>query len=437
MLSLAYDSSNIKPSQVSALAEQLESVRQRLLGARKEDYQSPESFISLPDDKMAQKQAEEVVNNLRNQELKHVFVIGIGGSSLGAKAVYDLVNSPAWKPPKGDSPRLVFLDTSDPVSLVAAEELISGTHRPEEMAVNIISKSGTTTETIFNAEIILRSMIDRFGESKVWPRVAITTDEGSALDRLAAENNLKCVTIPKAVGGRWSVFSAVGLLPLRLAGINVEPLLDGASGMTDKVTAPGPSNLAITGAALTFLHYQAGRRIHDDFFFNPELESFGRWHRQLLAESIGKTKTDRSGKVGITPTISIGSTDLHSLSQLYIGGPDDRFTCFYHSKYQPSTPRTAGQGFFSSVVPVIYNQGAGEIMTAILRATEESYQQNNRPFASISLDDTSLPVLGSLFQLKMAETVYLGALFGVNVFDQPDVEAYKNATRKILEVGRN
>ena len=237
--------------------------------------------------------------------------------------------------------------------------------------------------------------------------------------------DIKKIAVPKNVGGRYSVLSAVGLFPLHLAGINIDALHKGADQAVIDCTSKNLSkNYSMLSAILTFLHWKKGINIHNTFFFNPELESLGKWYRQLMAESIGKKK-DLKGKVvrrGITPIVSIGSTDLHSMAQLYFGGPKDKFTNIVYGKRKDNI-----------FIPKIEGKNFKNIMDAIYGGVVAAYKKNNLPFLTIELENISEKTLGYYLQFRMIEMMYLAQLMQVNAFNQPGVEDYKKETRKLLE----
>ncbi len=228
--------------------------------------------------------------------------------------------------------------------------------------------------------------------------------------------------------------SAVGLFPLAKAGINVTALVDGARKMRDRcLSSDIQENPAMMSAAILFAHYHAGRMINDNFIFHSELESLGKWYRQLLGESIGK-EHDRDGKVvriGITPTVSIGSTDLHSVGQLYLGGPKDKLTTFISAEYG-KRGSTITQEVFAGVGEGIAGKKPADVAEAILKGVKIAYEKKGLPFMEILLSDITPASLGAFMQFKMMEMMYLGKLFNVNPFDQPNVESYKIETKNIL-----
>ena len=262
-------------------------------------------------------------------------------------------------------------------------------------------------------------------------RVVIITDDGSALMQAAQAQNITCLAIPKLVGGRYSVLSAVGLFPLASVGVDIAALRKGASDILDHCLQH--DNIASASANTLFTQKTQGKTINDNFFFRPELESVGKWYRQLMGESVGKERSIDGEIVhtGITPTVSLGSTDLHSVGQLYLGGPKDKLTTFVSSaKSAEITVPT--ERVFNDLIPMITGKQASQIMHAILEGVKIAYGHADLPFMEITLDAVDEHSLGAFLQFKMLEMMYLGLLLRVNTFDQPNVESYKVETKRLL-----
>ncbi len=388
-----------------------------------DDYNTPESAVRLSFDVANIQQVMELKEKLVDKNLKYFINIGIGGSSLGAKAVYDTIAGFTDFIEPDRFPKMIFADTNDSYFLSKVQTLIKK-YKPEpnELLINVICKSGQTSETLENLEV-LAGCVKEFRS-----RLVITTGEQSQLWEQAKKLGIPVLPIPKMVGGRFSVFSCVGLFPLACVGLNIVELLEGAMMATQKGLAREyEQNHAALSAILTYLHYKAGKGVVDHFFFHPELESLGKWQRQLMAESLGK-----DGK-GITPTVSIGSSDLHSVAQLYLGGPKDKFFEFVWGKHQGvevEIPKTA-------LMPVLMEEIKGktpeQVMEAIYKGVKTAFKNHELPFVEFILDDINEKSIGEFMQFKMIETMYLAKLMGVNAFDQPDVEHYKVETKKILK----
>jgi glucose-6-phosphate isomerase len=425
-----------KPERKEAFEESLVSLREYEEHVKnvveKRDYASPESSLVLPFDDELLSEVYRLRDEKQTGKIKYIFVVGIGGSNLGTKAIADaLLGSGDFLDLRG-APRCIFVDTVNTRFLSGLEEFLdTKVESLDEILVTVISKSGTTTESLFNLEIISQKLLDRFGEDLYSRMVAITT-ENSPLWEKAQEKNIATLSIPENVGGRYSVFSAVGLFPLSFLPINLEKLRAGAQKMLNDLSE-GTNHPAKTSAAFLAHYQKQGKTINDNFFFNGELESLGKWYRQLMGESVGK-ELNIDGDVvntGITPTVSIGSTDLHSVAQLYLGGPEDKVTTFV---YAPTNTEVINNGkLFPGLLPMIEGKSSEDVTGAILKGVKRAYTEDNQQFMEITLEDINEEEIGAFLQFKMLEMMFLGKLLSVNAFNQPSVESYKVATREILE----
>jgi glucose-6-phosphate isomerase len=417
---------------VQNATERLNSYTDRVREVRQSgSYEAAESSINLSSDEELLSKVKEVVGQKVTGALKYSLVVGIGGSNLGTKAVYDAVHGYGDVLEPNRFPKMLFAETTDPGWLVKASELLKTISSPEEIFITLISKSGGTTETVANYEILVRVLNEKF-EGGVNDRVVVVTDEGSKLWGAATSRNIAHLPIPAQVGGRYSVLSAVGLVPLLSVGVDIEALRHGASEMLDRCLSG--DDIALQSAAVLAAQKEKGCHINDNFFFRPELESVGKWYRQLMGESVGKEKSLSGETVhaGLTPTVSLGSTDLHSVGQLYLGGPKDKITTFV-STAQFEDVSVPSDRQLPELVPMVAGKSAGDIMTAILEGVKIAYGKQSLPFMEVVLDTIDLPSIGGYLQFKMLEMMYLGQLFNVNSFDQPNVESYKIETKQILE----
>jgi glucose-6-phosphate isomerase len=400
--------------------------------SKRDDYSDLECSISLPFDKRVLEQTKKVASAIKTPTLQYIVVIGIGGSNLGTQAIYDATAGSMNL--LGDRlPKLLFLDTVSDEKMTAVIRHLSRMHHKSDFAILFISKSGGTTEVIANTEILLDGLKDHFGNVK--DRLVAITGEGSKLWKLAGEQKIHRLSLPDNVGGRYSVFSAVGLLPLYLANIDLKELLRGAQ----KAVAHGVSknlkkNHSLVSAIITYTQNNNGHTIHNSFLFSPKLESIGKWYRQLMGESIGKEK-DLDGNIvnnGITPIVSIGSTDLHSMAQLYFGGPDDKYTNLIYSFAGDinATPKPLN---FPGLVSDIQGKTLEELTKAIIGGVKSAYKKTKRPYTEIDMQGIKPYEIGYHLQFRMIEMMYLAKLMNVNAFDQPAVETYKEATRELLK----
>jgi glucose-6-phosphate isomerase len=393
-------------------------------------YVTHEHALRLPFDVGIRSEVTRIVERYWNTQLKYVLVVGIGGSNLGAQAIYEALRG-THDELATVSTKIIFLDTVSVRVLHDIEKIIvRDVAYPEEIVVNIISKSGATTESIVNMEVICDALERHLPEIR--SRIVVTTDHGSKLWKVAEHEHFGLLSIPKEVGGRFSVFTPAGLFPLALAGIKIEELCDGAREALESSLCE--ENVALRFATALYRSMHHGVSIVNFFFFNPELESLGKWARQLYGESLGKER-DRSGAVvhaGITPLVSIGSTDLHSMAQLYLGGPRDKFTLFVRVP-EPTLVKVPPAGVFLSLVPGIACKTPDEIMGAIYQGVKAAYGTHRLPSGEILLASISPYTLGQFLEFHMLTVMYLGEMLHVNTFDQPNVEDYKRVTRSILE----
>lgn len=429
-------SKSLVPANVLASYSQLKEEASALVQASKKGYSDDRCSINLPIDRRIKRESAALAK--KHQRADAIVVVGIGGSNLGTIAVVEAVLG-KYHNQKSGKPLVFFSDTVDPTAMKDLALIVTGLLKKKKtVIVNGVSKSGGTTETIANFEVLI-ALLKKY--DKNWKKhIVVTTDEGSGFWEVAKNEGFERLSIPKKVGGRFSVLSSVGQYPLRVIGIDVDSLLKGASDMRKIcLIADILKNPAMQRAAMIHHHYTQGRNIADMFLFSCELESVGRWYRQLMGESIGK-EWDAAGKerlfAGITPTVSVGSTDLHSMAQLYLGGPQDKFTTFVSVQEGPKVivPKTEG---YNRLVQDIQGKELKDIMDAILFGVTTAFEKGKRPFCRINLKDLSEYQIGALMQLHMMEMMYLGRLMGVNPFDQPNVEAYKVETRRILSKGRN
>jgi len=375
------------------------------------------------DDKQAVEHIQKIAGRYQKKN-PLVVVVGIGGSNLGTQAIYEALRSQETRNKKQETTeRILFADTVDSFKLRRiAQQVKFARHQKRQVILNIISKSGGTTETVMNAEL-LKKLAGPFAVEDI----VVTTDENSHLWKLSQAIPYTLLAIPSVIGGRYSVFTPVGLFPLAVAGVDIQQLLSGAKWARDLSLKSLTSSPAMKSAATLYHWATKGHTINDNFFFRTDLESLGKWYRQLMGESIGK-----DGK-GMTPTVSIGSTDLHSMGQLYLGGPQDKVTTFLSvsDSTAPKLPKHTELGCL--VNAVTDGRSTDEVLQAILKGTQAAYTAKGHPFIDVVFDRMDEESLGAFMQWKMIEMMFLGKLFGVDPFDQPNVEEYKMVTKKLLQ----
>ncbi len=428
-----HTSTALESAAVNALAGKLTPYLSRLRRVvEMGGYGAPECSLSVPADTYMLHATEAIVERVYSAALRYIFVVGIGGSNLGTKAIYDALAGMRDLYPHTHT-RLIFIDTTDPVLLSVAQSLITSVQSADELLFLVITKSGTTTETLFNAESLLSTFATKFGRNA--KRVVVLSESGSPLLRAATDQQMYTIPLPPQVGGRYSVLSPVGLLPLALLGFDIRSMQSTALAMIERCLHPEVTiNPAAQSALTQYYWYTKGVRQQDTFVFTPALESVGKWYRQLLAESLGKTIEHNNVKVGITPTVTVGSTDLHSVGQLYLGGPRDRLTTFVSVQSWAQDVRIKGnERAWPDVVPMIDSKNATDIMAAIYAGTVAAYNTNQLPYLEVVLPKLDVTSIVAFMQFKMCEVMMLGYLLEVNPFDQPHVEQYKTVTKSVLE----
>ncbi len=428
------NTSRISDDELQTIAQQLSPEIGRIKQARLDGYKTVYASIHLPADSDMYKKIIELAQSKRMLKPAALVVIGIGGSNLGTIAIHEALFGRFYNEQQPEI-KVYWADTVDSdyildIILLLEQELAAG----KEILLNVVSKSGTTTETIANFEIFL-DLLKRNRPHTYHDFVVITTDEGSPLWKRAESEHFDRLEIPQRVGGRYSVFSAVGLFPLSLLGVDIKALAEGAKKMVDNCCNYDiVKNPAALSAALLYACYHKNISIHDMFLFSNDLQSLGMWYRQLLAESIGKENNigGRVVHIGITPTVSIGSTDCHSMVELHLGGPNNTFTTFVSIEKNKSNIPVPCLEKSEQLIAHIECKPLSSIMNAILQGVQQAYEEKKRPFVSISIPEKSALHLGQFMQMNMVAVMYLGYLLQVNPFDQPAVELYKLKTRKNL-----
>lgn len=425
----SYTNSLISKEELEGTLDKLQHENQKM---READYNDERASLHLLDDIEMIEEVKTLIEEKKKLDPRYLVIIGIGGSNLGTMAVQEAILGKLCNL-LDKNIKVLYADTVDSDNIHYILDILKSVfERGKNILINIISKSGRTTETVANSEVIL-DFLKKYRDD-YYQYIVTTTQRDSKLWRISEENNFDTLEIPKMVGGRYSVFSPVGLFPLGILDIDIDKLIEGARVMRDRCLE-NIENPASINASLIYLHNDRNKNIHDLFLFNSDLEAIGKWYRQLLAESIGKEldRDDRQVFTGITPTVSIGSTDLHSMAQLYLAGPYDKFTTFISTTKSNNSIDIPVFNGFNRLVYGIQDRRLEDVMKAILEGVKKAFEKKLRPYTEIILPDKTEYSIGQLLQMEMIEVMYLGALLNVNPFDQPNVEEYKRETRRILE----
>jgi glucose-6-phosphate isomerase len=341
--------------------------------------------------------------------------IGIGGSYLGAKAAIEFC-SPTFEELRKPS---VFFAGHNINSDYLADmlELV----KDREVAVNVISKSGTTTEPAIAFRIVREWMEKRYGRKEAASRIVATTDpDKGALRKLAKEEGYAAFEIPADVGGRFSVLTPVGLFPIAVAGIDIAKLLEGAAGASAFCCGESVDrNLAGRYAAVRNILFRKGYTTEVMATFQPQLHYINEWWKQLSGESEGKNGT------GIMPAGLDYTTDLHSLGQWMQEGLRNVFETFMVLKKTKSTLTVPKFDDDSDDLNYLAGRSFEDINEKAFQGTILAHLDGGVPAATLMLADRSEATLGQLFYFFEKAVALSGYILRVNPFDQPGVEAYK------------
>ena len=376
-------------------------------------------WVHLPEsyDRAEFARIEQAAQKIRSDS-QALVVIGIGGSYLGARGVIECLCSPNYNLKKKDTPNIYFIGnglSSDQLS--ETMELLDGV----DFSVNVISKSGTTTEPAVAFRFFRRLLEERYGKEGAAARIYATTDRHKgALKSLADANGYETFVVPDDIGGRYSVLTAVGLLPIAVAGIDIGELMAGAQSMMEVCRADDIAvNPAWQYAAARYELYQDGKKIELLASFEPSFRFMAEWWKQLYGESEGKEEK------GLFPASVDFTADLHSMGQYIQQG--ERMLMETVVRFAPAEQQM--------VVPFDEANGdglnflAGKTMDFINRQAMDgtllAHVEGGVPNIILNLDENNARTMGQLIYFFEYACGLSGYLLGVNPFDQPGVEAYK------------
>ncbi|MBC8352429.1 MAG: glucose-6-phosphate isomerase [Planctomycetes bacterium] len=454
------DDTGISQADLKALAPQLETARREALAdvelfrsggaipSEKEPLDS--AFIDMPNRLLAEYQkdrdASELGRMLKTAEqlresVDRVVVLGIGGSYMGARALMDACCEPYFnelsRAERGSRPRMYFEgnnvdnDASQGLLRLLGNGKVAKTVG-DRWAIVVISKSGGTLETAAAFRQFLAKLRSSCGgdEAALGKLVVPVTGTSGRLFELAGALGCRDIyNVPDGVGGRFSVLSAVGLLPAAVLGLDVVKLLEGAVAMNKhfQSAAPGENTVLDFVGVSHLLEQQRGASIRIMSVWSKALEAVGLWYDQLLAESLGKAEK------GATPLTTVNTRDLHSRAQQHQEGRRDKLvTNVIVDNWRCDSLAVGHSDLDQDKLNDLAYKTLPELMSAAIQGTNEAYREDNRPTADIHLPDTSEASIGQLFQMLMLATVVEGRLMGINPYGQPGVEGYKKNMNRIL-----
>jgi len=387
--------------------------REALLAKRK-DPQSMLGWMDLPED-------TETLRRIRryreaNPWVEDFVLLGIGGSALGPKALESAFNE--------SGVRFHYVDHVEPEPVL---RLLRGLD-PRKTLVNAVSKSGATAETLAALLVFLNWLRENLGED--WRRhLVLTTDpRRGALRALAEKEGLEAFSIPDNVGGRFSVLSPVGLLPLAFAGMDLEALLMGARKANELALAPLEENLPLKTALLQHLHRHLPITVF--MVYSERLKYLPAWFVQLHDESLGK-RDGEGNRVGTTAVPALGPQDQHAQVQLFREGPLDKLIVLVVPE-RATEDLTLPQMEGLTEAAYLFGKGLFQLLKAEAEATYQALAEAGQRVYTLYLSEVSPYTVGWLLQHLMWQTAFLGELWGVNAFDQPGVELGKRLTFALL-----
>ena len=345
-------------------------------------------------------------------------VIGIGGSYLGARAAIEFIKSPLYNNLKKDTPDIYFAGNT--ISATALNDLLS-ICEGKDICINVISKSGTTTEPAIAFRVFKKLLVEKYGVEGARERIFVTTDKArGTLKHFSDEAGYETFVVPDDVGGRYSVLTAVGLLPIAVAGIDIDSMMQGAAEAMRELSSESiEENAALKYAVLRNALSRKGKCVEILVGYEPFLLMLNEWWKQLYGESEGKDNK------GILPDSVIFSTDLHSLGQYIQEGQRNLFEtvltvkdCGGNYTICEDEANVDGLNFIAGKTLDYVNK------TAML-ATLLAHNDGGVPNIVIELEDRTAASFGYLVYFFELACAVSGYILGVNPFDQPGVEAYK------------
>ena len=365
----------------------------------------------------------------------NILVLGIGGSALGGIAVTEALLKPYWnlltQEQRNNYPRIFFLDNIDPDSMTGLLQVLD----LKKTLVNVITKSGSTAETMSQYMIIKDLMEKELGDDYRKNIIATTDQRVGVLRQLADQEGYKTFVVPDDVGGRFSVFSAVGLLPFALVGLDIDKIMSGIKDMDLALKNTDIfENIAAQGALINYLmDKKLGKHISVMMPYSSRLKYVSDWYVQLWAESLGKefNKNGEKVNVGPTPVKALGATDQHSQIQLYNEGPNDKLITFirvdnFDNRLEiPHIFEYTGIGYLGG-------KTINDLINAEADSTRVALADYNRPTMTINIERVDEYNVAQLLYMLEVQTAIAGELYNIDTFNQPGVEQAKNYTYALM-----
>ncbi|MBE6559189.1 MAG: glucose-6-phosphate isomerase [Ruminococcaceae bacterium] len=417
-LNANYASSFISSEELLNITPQVE-LAHKLLSEKSGAGNDFLGWTSLPEDYDKEEFARIKVAAEKIKKSCDIFIaIGIGGSYLGARAVIEFLKSPNYNNVKKDTPDIYFAGNN--ISAFAIDELVK-LCEGKDVCINVISKSGTTTEPAIAFRVFRGLLEAKYGKEGARERIFVTTDKArGTLKHFSDDAGYETFVVPDDVGGRFSVLTAVGLLPIAVAGIDIDELMAGArDGMAAYAEADLEKNAAYKYAALRNILYRKGKTTEILVGYEPYSAMLNEWWKQLYGESEGKDQR------GIFPASVIFSTDLHSLGQYVQDGMRNLFETVISVENNPVSFEIPNDPDNIDGLNFLSGMDLNLVKKTAMQATLLAHVDGGVPNLLIELSDRTERTLGQLIYFFEVACAISGYLLGVNPFNQPGVEAYK------------
>ena len=358
-----------------------------------------------------------------DNSIENIVVLGIGGSSLGSKAIYKFL-----KPVKNLKRKLLFFESTDPLNI---KDILSQIEIKKSHFL-VISKSGTTVETISIFKYL-------YAQNQDASSYTFITDRGSSLDKFAKEISAKSFYLPPNIGGRFSVLSVVGLLPLALCEIDIKALLKGSSRVKESFFNDGYLKESLLNKAIFYAKYHTTYSINCLFAYTETLRYFTEWYVQIWGESLGKKQCNSAFHVGVTPIGLIGPKDQHSFLQLIVEGTRDKSVTFikiddFENELKVpdiTLPHLEKLDMLNDITfHDLITMQSDSVIEALL-------EQKDIPLDEIIIERVDEESMGQLIYYYELLTSLVGQLINVNTYNQPGVESGKIILKEKLQKNRN
>ena len=366
--------------------------------------------LNIVSDENLLEETKKISHQFREKKEK-IIIFGTGGSNLGARALNNIILN--------NNISLEFYDNIDPINFENNFQNINF----DTTGFLVISKSGTTPETLSQFSCIYQKSIELSKVKEFCSNTLIITEfKESPLYRIAKDNNCLLLEHHKDIGGRYSIFSNVGIVPAIISGLNINELFNGASEVIYNINKYKPYDLG------RYLTQKENLKFTNNVLmtYSDSLYFFGKWYLQLWAESIGKKNK------GITAIHSVGTTDQHSQLQLYLDGPKDKYFTFITTDHSNKGMKINNEIFKNTSINYFQDKTMGDLMQAEQLATIETFKLNNFSFREIYLPKIDEKNLGKLISFSIIETIASCIYLDVDPFDQPAVEQGKKLTKTYL-----